>query len=631
MLNGAAIPDEERKNARFAGISTEYQVKHFKRTLITAALPYVNGPLHLGHLAGAYLPADIYARYCRLAGIDTLFICGSDEHGVAITISAEKEGVSPRVIVDRYHALALDSFTKLGLSFDHYSRTSQPIHHQTAQEYFLDLHAKGLLVPKTMPQLYCAKDAMFLPDRYVEGTCPNCGSDRARGDQCENCGKDLDPTQLINPRCKICGTTPESRDATHLYFRFGAFQEFLEKYVESHADDWKENVLQQTRSWLKAGLEDRAVTRDLTWGVEVPLPEMKGKRIYVWFEAVLGYISATKEWGERTGGDWKRWWQDEGTRYIAFIGKDNIVFHTLQFPAMLHAHGGYILPDNVPANEFLNLEGQKFSKSRNWSIDLCDYVKEFPADPLRYAMAMSFPETRDADFTWRDFQARNNNELADILGNFVNRTVTFAHKNFGGAVPALLPAAPGKTEEVLALLRSDLERLATSDGTADEVEQGGEYLALQTKYGMYFTPNDFWMLWRMFLAPRRIATCFEQFRFRDGTAATMDLARDANKYFNDSQPWKVFKTDPERCGVTVNICLQVVASLAVLVEPVLPFTAEALRAIVPVSVARGSWSAASSPCLLSGAPLGTPAILFVKYDDARIQREIDKLGALGND
>jgi methionyl-tRNA synthetase len=604
-------------------------VKTFKRTLITAALPYVNGPLHLGHLAGAYLPADIYARYCRLAGKETLFICGSDEHGVAITISADKEGVSPRVIIDRYHALAIDSFTKLGLSFDHYSRTSQPIHHKTAQEYFLDLYAKGLLIPKTQAQLFCPKDQMFLPDRYVEGTCPNCGSTQARGDQCESCGKDLDPSQLINPRCKMCGTTPESRDATHLFFTFGAFQKFLEQYVESHAPEWKENVLQQTRSWLKAGLEDRAVTRDLTWGVEVPLESMKGKRIYVWFEAVLGYISSTKEWAEGAGADWRLWWQDEGTRYIAFIGKDNIVFHTLQFPAMLHAHGGYILPDNVPANEFLNLEGQKFSKSRGWSIDLPDYVAEFPADPLRYAMAMSFPETRDADFTWRDFQARNNNELADILGNFVNRTVTFAHKNFAGALPELVPAAPAKRDEVLSLLRHDLELLVNAEGTVDAVEQTTAYTRTQAKYALYFTAQDFWMLWRLFVAPRRIADCYEHFRFRDGTAAMMDLARAANKYFNDSQPWKEFKTDPERCGVTVNLCLQVVASFSTLIEPVLPFSAKTLRTLVSLDLPAASWEASGMPMLCVGTPLGTPAILFVKYDDARIQTQIDKLGALG--
>lgn len=604
--------------------------QQFSRTLITAALPYVNGPLHLGHLAGAYLPADIYARYCRAAGKDTLFICGSDEHGVPITITAEREGVTPKVIIDRYHELARDAFAKFGMSFDHYSRTSAPVHHATAQEYFLDLHSKGLLIPKTEPQFYCSKDAMFLPDRYVEGTCPNCGSDRARGDQCENCGKDLDPIQLVNPHCKICGTTPAMRETTHLYFRFGEFQKFLESYIESHAHDWKENVLQQTRSWLNAGLADRAVTRDLTWGVDVPLPEMKGKKIYVWFEAVLGYISATKEWAGLHEGNWETWWNDMGTRYIAFIGKDNIVFHTLQFPAMLHAHGGYVLPDNVPANEFLNLEGQKFSKSRGWSIDINDYVDAFPADPLRYALAMSFPETRDADFTWKDFQARNNNELADILGNFVNRSVTFANKNFGGLVPELVPAAPEKRDEVLRLLAQDLDVIAANVGYGAEAVDTKVYGDMCAKYAPYFTANDFWIQWEMYCAPRRVGECYEAFRFRDGVAATINLARAANKYFNDSQPWKSFKTDPDRCAVTMNLCLQTLYALAVIAAPVLPFTAQRLRSILgSEDLAVLPWFSAAGPSLPVGHKLGTPVILFEKFDDARIQTEIDKLGALG--
>lgn len=601
----------------------------FTRTLITAALPYVNGPLHLGHLAGAYLPADIYARYCRSAGKSVLFICGSDEHGVPITITAEKEGVTPTVIIDRYHTMAHEAFMGFGMSFDHYSRTSAPIHHATAKEFFLNLHAKGLLIPKTEGQFFCAKDNMFLPDRYVEGTCPNCNSDRARGDQCENCGKELDPVHLLNPKCKICGTVPLMRDTTHLYFRFGEFQSFLEEYIASHSRDWKENVLQQTRSWLNAGLADRAVTRDLSWGVDVPLPEMQGKKIYVWFEAVLGYISATKEWGSISGGDWQAWWKDFGTRYIAFIGKDNIVFHTLQFPAMLHAHGGYILPDNVPANEFLNLEGQKFSKSRGWSIDINDYLASFPADALRYALAMTFPETRDADFTWKDFQARNNNELADILGNFVNRSVTFAHKNFAGLVPEILPAAPAKRGEVLALLTTDLQLLAKEEGYGPLVVETAVYGRLQGKYAPYFTANDFWILWEMFAAPARIGELYESFRFRDGVTATMNLARSANKYFNDSQPWKSFKTDPDRCAVTMNLCLQTLRTLAILMEPILPFTALRLRGILGIGKnAAMTWNDAANPALPVGHTLNVPTILFEKFDDARIQVEIDKLGTL---
>jgi methionyl-tRNA synthetase len=417
------------------------------------------------------------------------------------------------------------------------------------------------------------------------------------------------------------------RETTHLYFRFGEFQQFLEQYIERHASDWKENVLQQSRSWLNAGLADRAVTRDLNWGVDVPLPEMKGKKIYVWFEAVLGYISATKEWAEASGGNWQTWWQDDRTRYVAFIGKDNIVFHTLQFPAMLHAHSGYVLPDNVPANEFLNLEGQKFSKSRNWSIDINDYVADFPADPLRYALAMSFPETRDADFTWKDFQARNNNELADIFGNYVNRSVTFAAKNFANAVPELLPAAPQKREEVMRLLAEDLEALVRTHGITAAVEETKLFDDTRKKYAMYFTASDFWILWELYVSPSRIGECYEVFRFRDGVAATINLARSANKFFNDSQPWKSFKTDPERCGVTMNLCLQTLRSLAILVEPVLPFTAAGLREILNLSSEDTKvWSSARYPLLPVGHTLGTPRILFEKFDDVRIKAEMDKLG-----
>jgi len=603
---------------------------NFSRTLITAALPYVNGPLHLGHLAGAYLPADMYARYCRLAGKETLFICGSDENGVAITISAEQEGVPPQTIIDRYHILAYDSFTKLGIVFDHYGRTSSPTHRQTAQEFFLDIYNKGsYLVSKTEPQLYCPKDKMFLPDRYVEGTCPVCGNENARGDQCEKCGTFLDPLKLINPRCKMCGTTPVLRESKHLYYRLGMFQKFLEEYIESHARDWKDNVLQQSRSWLKAGLEDRAVTRDLEWGVDVPLEEFKGKKIYVWFEAVLGYISNTKEWAAQNGGDWQRWWQDSTTRYIAFIGKDNIVFHTLMFPSMLHAHGGYILPENVPANEFLNLEGQKFSKSRKWSVDIDEYLHEFPPDPLRYTLAMNFPETRDADFYWKDFQSRNNNELADILGNFVNRAVTFAHKNFGGAVPELLPAAPEKRDAVCVLLHEDVELAYNAVGDTGDYEHSKAYNDVQKKYAMYFTTNDFKMLWQLHAAPKNIAHLYEMFKFRDGVAETLNLARSANKFFNDSAPWKTAKENPDRCAVTVNICLQTLRSLAIVCEPILPFTADRLWNIAGLKkTPADTWESAGRLNLAAGHNIGAPQILFEKYDDGRIQLQIDKLGTL---
>jgi len=610
----------------------------FSRTLITAALPYVNGPLHLGHIAGAYLPADIYARYARLAGKETLFICGSDEHGVAITISAEQQHTTPQEIVDRYHKLALDSFTAFGMSFDYYGRTTSATHEKTAQEFFLHLYnnsfgSEKILVARTEPQLYCPKDNMFLPDRYVEGTCPVCGNERALGDQCEKCGTYLDPKQLINPHCKICGTTPIEKETEHLYFRFGIFQKFLEGFIESHAREWKENVLQQTRSWLKAGLEDRAVTRDLDWGVPVPIESMKGKKIYVWFEAVLGYISNTKDWAAKNNADWKTWWQDPATRYLAFIGKDNIVFHTLMFPAMLEAHTGYILPDNVPANEFLNLEGQKFSKSRGWSIDLYEYLEQFPADPLRYALAMNFPETRDADFYWKDFQARNNNELADILGNFVNRTVTFTHKNFSGAVPELLPAVPAKHNEVLALLEADLQLLQDTIGVGGDDQHSKAYDEARKKYAMYFTANDFLMLWHLYCAPRQIARCYEEFRFRDGVAETLNLARAANKFFNDSAPWKSAKADPDRCAVTMNICLQTLRGIAILCEPILPFTAEKLRGILNLQKTADTnktdtWDSAGRLRIPVGHAIGAPQILFEKYDDARIQQQVDKLGKL---
>ncbi|MGH2567890.1 MAG: methionine--tRNA ligase, partial [Bacteroidota bacterium] len=418
-----------------------------QRILVTAALPYANGLLHLGHCAGAYLPADMYVRYQRLKRRDVLFICGSDEHGVAITVTAENEKISPQAVVDRYHPLHKTAFEKFGMSFDNYSRTSIPLHHNTAQEFFVEFHKHGVLKEKEEQQLYCEKDKMFLADRYVEGTCPNCKYTQARGDQCENCGSWLNQVDLIDPRCKICGTTPVVRKTTHWYFPLGRYQERLKAYIQERStrDGWKENVLRYCESWFKEGLADRAVTRDLSWGVPVPVPGYEHKVIYVWFDAVLGYISSTKEWAQRAGKPdaWRDYWQSASggdTKYVAFIGKDNVVFHCIVFPAMLMAWNDsakdqYVLPENVPANEFLNFEGQKFSKSRGWGIDLQDFLKFFPADLLRYALAVNLPESRDSDFYLKDFQARTNNELADIVGNFVNRTVAFAEKNFDGKVP----------------------------------------------------------------------------------------------------------------------------------------------------------------------------------------------------
>jgi methionyl-tRNA synthetase len=556
-----------------------------KRLLVTSALPYANGSIHFGHLAGAYLPADMYVRYHRLKGTDVLYICGSDEHGVSILISAKKEGVSPQEIIDRYHELNARAFSRCGISFDNYSRTSLPVHHDTAREWFSDLKEKGLIRQSSEMQLFDPDAGMFLPDRFVSGTCPHCGYERAYGDQCENCSKYYDQTELINPRSLLSDATPVVRESTHWNFPLGDFQARLEQYVESHAGDWKDNVLQQVRSWLKAGLGDRPITRDLTWGVRVPGEEEQGKVIYVWFDAVLGYISSTKEWAERMGQPdaWKQYWQDDETRYVAFIGKDNIVFHCLMFPAMIMARGGHVLPDNVPANEFLNLEGKKFSKSMNWSIELNEFLDTWPADPLRYTLAMNMPESRDSDFYWKDFQARNNNELADILGNFVNRTLHFADKYFDNRVP-----------EAGALSEADSAFLSEIDRTADAV-----------------------------------AEAFEKFRFRDGVSAMMNLARAANKYFNDQEPWKTIKSDQATCATTLNCCLQVMYALRVYIEPVLPFTAAAMHRIMLLEdVVPVQWDAPRTHRLPAGHALGEKSILFEKIDDAAIEAETAKLGVM---
>jgi methionyl-tRNA synthetase len=562
-----------------------------QRILVTAALPYANGPIHLGHLSGAYLPADIYVRFQRLRGRDILFLCGSDEHGVAITLTADKEKVSPQTVVDRYHTMNVEAFKGFGMSFDNYSRTSIPLHHATALEFLLDFQKRGILRERKEQQFYDARAGMFLPDRYIEGTCPVCANPDARGDQCEKCGTFLDPAQLKNPRSKITGETPVMKETTHLYFPLGDFQERLDAYVRerSAAEPWKENVLQYVRGWFKDGLQDRAVTRDLDWGVKIPLPGYESKVIYVWFDAVLGYISATKEWAAQKGTPdaWKKYWLSPETKYVAFIGKDNVVFHTIVFPAMLMAWNDghaeqYVLPHNVPANEFLNFEGQKFSKSRNWGIDVRDFLARYPADPLRYYLGVSLPEYRDADFTWRDFQARNNNELADILGNFINRTLAFAGRTFGGKIP------PRGTLEPL-----DMEMIAVLERT----------------------PND-------------AAAFFEQYRFRDGILEVMNLARAANKYFNDSQPWKTAKTDMGRCGTTINISLQVARALAILTSPVIPSSAEKIwRMLNLEGTASGStWESARELRVPEGVSLGTVDILFTKIEDDVIEKELSSLG-----
>lgn len=563
------------------------------RTLVTAALPYANGKLHLGHLAGAYLPADIYVRYLRSMKRDVVFICGSDEHGVPITITAEQENITPQAVVDRYHELNRAAFARFGMSFDNYSRTSLPLHHETAREFFLRFLSDGILSEKTESQLYDEEAGMFLPDRYVEGTCPVCKNPDARGDQCEKCGTFLNPTELIEPKSKISGRKPAVRETKHWYFPLGRYQARLEEYIrEADArDGWKQNVLQYCQGWFKAGLQDRAVTRDLDWGVRIPLPGFEHKVLYVWFDAVLGYISGTKEWAAAAGDPerWKRYWCDPATKYVAFIGKDNVVFHCIVFPAMLMAwndHPGaprFILPENVPANEFLNFEGDKFSKSRGWGIDVDEFLDIFPADSLRYALAMILPESRDADFTWRDFQARHNNELADNLGNFVNRTVTFALAHFGGVVPD----APGGS--------------AGDAAVRDEIRAAGN----------------------------GVGKAFEEYRFRDGAHAVMNLARFANKYFNDAEPWKTVKSDRSAAAGTIASCLRLVRALAIYCEPVLPATASRIWNILrlPGTPSGAGWEDAASGSPPAGHPIGTPEILFTKIEDNMIADRLSKLPA----
>ena len=562
-----------------------------QRILVTAALPYANGPIHLGHLAGAYLPSDIYVRFQRLRGREVVFICGSDEHGVPITLSADKEGVSPQVVVDRYHEMNKAAFEQFGMSFDNYSRTSLPLHHRTAQEFLLEFHRRGILKEKKEKQFYDDQANMFLPDRYVEGTCPVCANPDARGDQCEKCGTYLNPMELINPRSKITGRTPVVRETSHWYFPLGDYQARLEQYVREadERDGWKENVLQYCRGWFKDGLQDRAVTRDLDWGVKVPLPGYENKVIYVWFDAVLGYISSSREWSERIGKPdaWRKFWLDKDTKYVAFIGKDNVVFHCIVFPAMLMAWNDgertekYVLPANVPANEFLNFEGEKFSKSRGWGIDVKDILTRYPADPLRYYIAVALPEYRDSDFTWKDFQARTNNELADILGNFVNRTLAFAGRTFKGIVPE----------------RKELGRL---DQEMDEI---------------------------LSMTPGLVGDRFERYHFREGVLEIMNLARAANKYFNDSEPWKTAKADIDRCGTTINTSLRVARALAILASPVIPSSSEKIWKMLnlPGEAARQSWDDAAGTGIPSGHRLGTPEILFTKIEDDVIEAELRNL------
>ncbi len=559
--------------------------KHPQRYTITAALPYTNGPIHIGHLAGVYIPADIYARYLRLTGNDVAFICGSDEHGVAISMRAKKEGVSPQEIIDKYHAIIKQSFEDFGITFDNYSRTSAKIHHETASDFFKKLYEEGKFIEEVTGQLYDEEAQQFLADRFVVGTCPKCDHDEAYGDQCENCGSSLNATDLINPKSTITGTKPTLRETKHWFLPLDRYEDFLKEWIlKGHKHDWKPNVYGQVKSWVDDGLKPRAVTRDLDWGIPVPLESAGGKVLYVWFDAPIGYISATREWAAREGKDWEPYWKDENTKLLHFIGKDNIVFHCIIFPCVLNAYGdGYILPENVPANEFLNLEGNKLSTSKNWAVWLHEYLQDFPdkQDVLRYALTATAPEAKDSDFTWKDFQARNNNELVAIFGNFINRVVVLTHKYYDGIVP-------------------EPEMLSETDK---------ETLSALRQY------------------PQIIGNSLEKFRFREGLQELMNLARLGNKYLADEEPWKVIKTDEGRVKTIMFNALQIAAGLAVLSEPFLPFTSAKLKTMLELTSLDWETLSSEEKLLSSGHRIRKAELLFSKIEDPEIQKQLDKLQA----
>ncbi|MBL8004483.1 MAG: methionine--tRNA ligase [Candidatus Kapabacteria bacterium] len=576
-----------------------------RNILITSALLYANGYCHLGHIAGAFLPADLFARFHRMKGNSVLFVSGSDEYGAAITMAAEKQQTTPNEIVNLYHNENKDALLTFGMSFDIYDRTTNPIHTKTAQEFFLSFYSKGFLSVKEEEQFYDASASMFLPDRYVEGICPNCAYDKARGDQCERCGAYYNQTDLKEPKSLISGTTPVPKTTKHWYFRYDLFQKFLEEYIQDKSSQWKENVLQQTRSWLQSGLSERAITRDLDWGIPLPLNDTDGKAMYVWFEAVFGYISATKQWAETHNSSWEQWWKNPATEYYAFIGKDNIVFHTLMFPAMLSAlQDGYILPTNVPANEFMNLEGRKFSKSANWGIDLREFLQQFPQeeyrDSLRYTIAMNFPETRDSDFTWTNFQARVNNELSAILGNFINRTLTFTDKSFDSAVPTL----------------ENFETIATSWNSVIQSLQNN--IELTDSIRVNFDEVDLAVLSSLFEHHKKATEYFEQCKFRDAIVELMSMARAANKYFNDAEPWKTIKTDKNIAGKTILNCLQIVKILGIVFEPILPFTCKRIQNSFSDNT-DNNWNNALQFTLAKDTTIINSGILFTKIEDALIE------------
>ncbi|MDX2429802.1 MAG: methionine--tRNA ligase [Bacteroides sp.] len=550
--------------------------KNYKRHLVTSALPYANGPIHLGHLAGVYVPSDIYVRYLRSRKRDVISICGSDEHGVPITLKARNEGISPQAVVDRYHSINKKAFEDFGIAFDIYSRTSNQVHHDTASEFFKTLYDKGVFIEKTSEQYYDAEAGAFLADRYITGACPHCGNPCAYGDQCEQCGTSLSPADLINPVSTISGSKPELRETKHWYLPLDQYEPWLKEWILEGHQEWKPNVYGQCKSWLDQGLHPRAVSRDLDWGVPVPVEGADGKVLYVWFDAPIGYISATKE----LTPDWELYWKDKETRMLHFIGKDNIVFHCIVFPTMLKAEGTFILPENVPANEFLNLEGDKISTSRNWAVWLHEYLEDFPdkQDVMRYVLCANAPENKDNDFTWKDFQNRNNNELVAILGNFVNRALVLTHKYYDGEVP-----------EVTGLLDSDKEVLEEIGKIGKSVEQS-----------------------------------LELFRFREAIKTAMDLARLGNKYLADTEPWKVIKTDPERVKTILNISLQITANLTLLLDPFLPFSMEKLRNFIAFEPTE--WELIGGTDLLkAGHMINKAGLLFEKIEDEQIQAQIDKL------
>ena len=551
----------------------------YKRYLVTSALPYANGPVHIGHLAGVYIPSDIYTRYLRLRGCDVVSVCGSDEHGVPITIKARKEGITPQQVVDRYHELIKRSFERFGMSFDIYSRTSSPMHAETASEFFRKLYDEGKFIEQTSEQYYDTEAKTFLADRYIVGTCPKCGNDRAYGDQCEKCGSTLSPDELIEPHSAVSGSVPEKRMTKHWYLPLNEYEAFLRRWILDGHKEWKSNVYGQCKSWLDGGLQPRAVSRDLDWGIPVPVEGAEGKVLYVWFDAPIGYISATKE----LTPDWERYWKSDDTKMVHFIGKDNIVFHCIVFPSMLQAHGGYILPENVPANEFLNLEGDKISTSRNWAIWLHEYLDEFPGkeDVLRYVLCANAPETKDNDFTWKDFQSRNNSELVAVLGNFINRALVLTKKYYNGRVP-----------EAGELTDYDRETLAEMAAVKSSLENN-----------------------------------IETYHFREALKDAMNIARIGNKYLADTEPWKVVKSDPKRVETILHIALQITANTAIAIEPFMPFSAAKILRMLAVE--KFGWERLGASDLVpAGHTIGEPELLFEKIEDDVIQRQLDKLAAI---